>query len=151
MTNQGQKPGLFQLKIPGVFFFTLRVRPQPRRLTPRLDESITVWVCVQYARDEDVPASTPFNADSDLRSLALPILGVEGRHEVNAPVKEGVDHEDAPQLHLPLVGEVHLVLRKGAAHILQHQVADLARLPVPLQRLQMGCYSIQTEFGANGP
>eukprot|EP00976_Prorocentrum_cordatum_P010405 207978-Prorocentrum_minimum.AAC.1 len=34
MTNQGRKPGLFQLEIPGVFFFTLReVHLQPWRLT----------------------------------------------------------------------------------------------------------------------
>eukprot|EP00976_Prorocentrum_cordatum_P095121 1190058-Prorocentrum_minimum.AAC.1 len=46
MTNQGQKPGLFQLEIPGVFFFTLRVHLQPRRLTPHLDESIRVWTGV---------------------------------------------------------------------------------------------------------
>eukprot|EP00976_Prorocentrum_cordatum_P109132 1194968-Prorocentrum_minimum.AAC.3 len=32
MTNQGQQPGLFQLEIPGVFFFTLRVHLQRRRL-----------------------------------------------------------------------------------------------------------------------
>eukprot|EP00959_Pyramimonas_sp_CCMP1952_P366994 7686630-Pyramimonas_sp.AAC.1 len=34
MTNQGQKPGLFRLEIPGVFFF-LHTPFQPRRLNPQ--------------------------------------------------------------------------------------------------------------------
>eukprot|EP00959_Pyramimonas_sp_CCMP1952_P403695 8459558-Pyramimonas_sp.AAC.2 len=46
MANRGQKPGPFQLEIPGVLIFTLRVHLRPQRSTPHLDKSIRVWTGV---------------------------------------------------------------------------------------------------------
>mmetsp|Transcript_25546 Transcript_25546/g.42779 ORF Transcript_25546/g.42779 Transcript_25546/m.42779 type:complete len:285 (+) Transcript_25546:1053-1907(+) len=51
------------------------------------------------------------------------------------PVEERVHHQQAPQLHLSVVGEVHGVLGERPADVLEHEVADLARLLVAFQRL----------------